>query len=32
MDNESFDQVDVKAIRNLFKDLALKLDELRGHL
>lgn len=29
---QSFDQVDVKAIRNLFKELEYKLEELRGHL
>lgn len=32
MDQQTFDQVDLKAIRALFKQLTVKLDELRGHL
>lgn len=32
MDRETFDQLDLKAIRALFKELEDKLDELRGHL
>lgn len=32
MEQQTFDQVDLKTIRGLFKDLAVKLDELRGHL
>lgn len=27
-----FSQIDVKAIRGLFKELEVQLDELRGHL
>lgn len=32
MDNLSFDQIDLKATRALFKTIENKLDELRGHL
>ena len=32
MDKQTFDQVDLKAIRGLFKELEHTLDELRGHL
>lgn len=28
----TFDQIDLKAIRTLFKELEYKLEELRGHL
>lgn len=32
MENMKFSQVDIKAIRGLFKELEHQLDELRGRL